>query len=140
VGDGDAERYDIMIAYAIVYRFLGLLYDRPGYAADNDIIQLRSWGELNADGTQSHDPAYIPDWHDAAQGRQRLTIDETYAAMLRFFEGYASRGCSGTVLLPLIERLRNDPSKEAATWHRARALVSEDVAAGEPYRGAFFPD
>jgi hypothetical protein len=137
---GDPERYDAMIAYAIVYRFWGLLYERTEFAADWDIIQLRSWGELNADGTQSYDPAYIPDWHDATHGRERLTIEETYAAMLRFFDGYASRGCSGTVLVALIERLRNDPLSEAAAWERARGIVADDVAAGEPYRGAFFID
>lgn len=128
-----AEPYDSTIAYAVMIRFLRLVGEAE--PTDQDLESFLRWGELNSAGTKTFDPAFLEDWSNATGGRTAIGSDDAYAAMIAMLSKFALRGVSGATFVDRIRRLeRKDLS---SVWDTAVRLVSDDVEAGEPFRGSW---
>jgi hypothetical protein len=76
-------------AFKAMRRFLEDYYY---YTACDDVCSILSWTQLLKDESGTWDPAMWHDWERAVGDQKNLTDLQAYNVMLKFLEGYASRG------------------------------------------------
>jgi hypothetical protein len=133
------RRFAPLVAYAIAWRFLNVLYDQYADSAGSSLRFFCESGALDRRG-ESRDRDCMRTWRDFVDGRPALSIAEIYGVLLQMMDAFMEHGAE-----PFFRQLRARlnvttdglPAEDELRrwWLRAAGDVERDIEVGFPFRG-----